>query len=121
MNDMVPCPERPMTTPLLSSSLRLSSDQDPPIFLRIRVAGIADACYVSTTIPVSAGVHMQEVLEVVCRKRKLTNPKEYALILNDINALVYLDRTVASLQGKHELTLLKRSMLPRLGIEPENH
>lgn len=110
-----------MTTPLLSSSLRLSSDQDPPIFLRIRVAGIADACYVSTTIPVSAGVHMQEVLEVVCRKRKLTNPKEYALILNDLNALVYLDRAVASLQGKHELTLLKRSMLPRLGIEPENH
>ncbi|KAI6148077.1 hypothetical protein BKA82DRAFT_4147898 [Pisolithus tinctorius] len=108
---MVPCPERPMidwpgrrdnsrtllgTTPLLSSSLGLSSAQDAPIFLRIRVAEIADACYISTTVPVSAGVYM---------KRKLASPKEYALIPNDFNVLIYLDRTVASLEGKRELTL----------------
>lgn len=64
-------------------------------------------------------MYMQEALELVCRKRKLANPKDYALILNDLNILIYLDRTVASLEGKRELTLVKRSMLPQLGIEPE--
>ncbi|KAI6142833.1 stress-activated map kinase interacting protein 1-domain-containing protein [Pisolithus tinctorius] len=108
------------TTPLLSSSLGPSSGQGPPIFLRIRVADTADAGHVSTTIPVSAGMYMQEALELVCRKRKLVNPKDYALILNDLNILIYLDRTVASLEGKRELTLVKRSMLPQLGIEPES-
>lgn len=64
-------------------------------------------------------MYMQEALEIVCRKRKLANPKDYALILNDLNILIYLDRTVASLEGKRELTLVKRSMLPQMGIEPE--
>ncbi|KAH7882448.1 stress-activated map kinase interacting protein 1-domain-containing protein [Phlebopus sp. FC_14] len=108
------------TTPVLSSSLGPSSSQGPPIFLRIRVEDTADAVHISTTIPVSAGMYMQEALELVCRKRKLANPKDYALILNDLNILIYLDRTVASLEGKRELTLVKRSMLPQLGIEPES-
>ncbi|KAG6330141.1 hypothetical protein ID866_8948 [Astraeus odoratus] len=63
---------------------------------------------------------MQEALELLCRKRRLANPKDYALILNDPNILIPLDRTVASLEGKRELTLVKRSMLPQLGIEPES-
>lgn len=68
----------------------------------------------------SAGMYMQEVLEVVCRKRKLANLKDYALIVNELNMLAYLDRTVASLGGRRELTLVKRSTLPQLGIEPES-
>lgn len=123
------------TTPILSSSLGPSSSHGPPIFLRIRVADTADAVHISTTIPVyvchspvlseayalfrSAGMYMQEALELVCRRSKLANPKDYALIINDLNILVYLDRTVASLEGKRELTLVKRSMLPQMGIEPE--
>jgi len=58
---------------------------------------------------------MQEALEMVCRKRKLANPKEYALLLADRSILIPLDRTVASLQGKRELLLVKRSVLPTLG------
>ncbi|KAH7911172.1 stress-activated map kinase interacting protein 1-domain-containing protein [Hygrophoropsis aurantiaca] len=104
---------------LLSSSLGPSSSHGPQIFLRIRVADTADAVHISTTIPVSAGMYMQEALELVCRRRKLANPKDYALILNDLNILIPLDRTVASLQGKRELTLVKRSMLPQMGIDPE--
>ncbi|EGO03414.1 hypothetical protein SERLA73DRAFT_174884 [Serpula lacrymans var. lacrymans S7.3] len=109
------------TTPILSSSLGPSSSHGPQIFLRIRVADTADAVHISTTIPVSAGMYMQEALELVCRKRRMANPKDYALILNDTDTsiLIPLDRTVASLQGKKELTLCKRSMLPQLGIEPE--
>ncbi|KAG1744258.1 stress-activated map kinase interacting protein 1-domain-containing protein [Suillus lakei] len=99
------------TTPILSSSLGPSSSHGPQLFLRIRVADTADAVHISTTIPVSAGMYMQEVLELVCRKRKLANLKDYALIVNELNMLAYLDRT---------LTLVKRSMLPQLGIEPES-
>lgn len=57
-------------------------------------------------------MYMQEALELVCRKRKLQNPKEYALLLGDMSILIPLDRTVASLQGKSDLMLVKRSMLP---------
>lgn len=57
---------------------------------------------------------------MVCRKRKLANLKDYALIVNELNMLAYLDRTVASLGGRRELTLVKRSTLPQLGIEPES-
>jgi len=61
---------------------------------------------------------MQEALELVCRKRKLQNPKDYALLLADMNIiLIPLDRTVASLQGKRELLLVKRSMLPQMGAD----
>jgi hypothetical protein len=65
-------------------------------------------------------MYMQEALELACRKTKLANPKDYALIVNELNMLAYLDRTVASLGGRRELTLVKRSMLPQLGIEPES-
>ncbi|PBL01322.1 hypothetical protein ARMGADRAFT_1007325 [Armillaria gallica] len=94
----------------LSTSLGLSSS-GPQMFLRIRVADAADAGHISTTIPVSAEMYMQEALEMVCRKRKLDNPKEYALLLADMSILIPLDRTVASLQGKRELVIIKKSRL----------
>lgn len=62
----------------------------------------------------SAGMYMQEALELVCRKRKLQNPNDYALLLADKSILIPLDRTVASLQGKRELLLVKKSMLPQM-------
>lgn len=65
---------------------------------------------------------MQEGLDLVCRKRKL-DAREYALVLkndnNDTNLLIPLDRTVASLQGKRELLLVKRNALHEMGIEAE--
>ena len=60
-------------------------------------------------------MYMQEALEAVCRKRKL-DPNEYALLVRDMSVLILLDRTVASLEGKSDLVLVKRSMLPRYGI-----
>ncbi|EIW77134.1 hypothetical protein CONPUDRAFT_109640 [Coniophora puteana RWD-64-598 SS2] len=107
------------STPILSSSLGPSSSHGPQVFLRIQVAENADAAFRSTTIEVSAGMYMQESLELVCKRREL-NPKDYALLLKDPVILIPLDRTVASLQGKRDLTLVKRSMLPSLGIEPES-
>jgi hypothetical protein len=59
-------------------------------------------------------MYMQEALESVCRKRKLS-AKDYALLLGDMSILIPLDRTVASLQGKRELVLVKRTMLAKFG------
>ena len=53
---------------------------------------------------------------MVCRRRKL-QANEYALLLSDMSILIPLDRTVASLQGKSELMLVKRSMLPHLNLD----
>ncbi|KAI0043578.1 hypothetical protein FA95DRAFT_1524028 [Auriscalpium vulgare] len=102
-------------TSLMPSSFNASS-YGPQMFLRIRVQDTADAVHISTTIPVSATMYMQEALEMVCRKRKLP-PKDYALLLGDMSILIPLDRTVASLQGKSDLMLVKRSMLPTLGVD----
>ncbi|KAA1465935.1 hypothetical protein DENSPDRAFT_830640 [Dentipellis sp. KUC8613] len=102
---------------MFSSSFGPSPNYGPQMFLRIRVLDTADAVHISTTIPVSATMYMQEALELVCRKRKLQDPKEYALLLGDMSILIPLDRTVASLQGKSDLMLVKRSMLPHLGVD----
>jgi target of rapamycin complex 2 subunit MAPKAP1 len=118
----------------LSTSFVPSSSHGPQMFLRIRVADTADAApaHISSTIPVyvllygiehgltlfyqcfsSAGMYMQEALELVCKKRKL-NPSEYALLVKDPSILIPLDRTVASLSGNKELLLVKRSMIPEI-------
>ncbi|KZT22772.1 SIN1-domain-containing protein [Neolentinus lepideus HHB14362 ss-1] len=101
---------------MLSSSLGPSSSYGPQVFLRIRIAEAVDAVHVYTTVQVSSGMYMQEVLELVCRKRKLADPNQYALVLPEQNILVPLDRTVASLEGKKDLVLAKRSMLQEMGV-----
>ncbi|KAE9398063.1 hypothetical protein BT96DRAFT_44977 [Gymnopus androsaceus JB14] len=101
----------------LSTSLGPNSSHGPQMFLRIRIADTADAVHVSTTITVSAGMYMQEVLEAVCRKRKFPNAGDYALLLADLRLFIPLDRTVASLQGKRELVMVKKSMLPQMGVD----
>lgn len=59
---------------------------------------------------------MQEALESVCKRRRLS-AKDYALLLGDKSMLIPLDRTVASLQGKRELLLVKKSKLNEYGGE----
>ncbi|CAL1709275.1 unnamed protein product [Somion occarium] len=104
---------------MFPSSLGPSSSHGPPMFLRIRIADTADAGHVSTTIQASGGMYMAEVLEAVCLKRKLPNPKDYALVvdMNGMKILIPLDRTVKSLQGKRDLMLIKKNMLQHYGVE----
>ncbi|KAJ7662023.1 stress-activated map kinase interacting protein 1-domain-containing protein [Mycena polygramma] len=95
------------------TSLGPMSGHGPQIFLRFKVEDIPDTIHVATTIPVSAGMYMQEVLERVCRKTKLDHPEAYALLLDTDNMriLIPLDRTVASLPGKRQLVLIRREMI----------
>ncbi|KAJ7671528.1 stress-activated map kinase interacting protein 1-domain-containing protein [Mycena polygramma] len=96
-----------------STSLGPMSGHGPQIFLRFKVEDTPDTVHIATTIPVSAGMYMQEVLERVCRKTKLDHPEAYALLLDNDNTriLIPLDRTVASLQGKRQLVLIRREMI----------
>ncbi|KAJ7033203.1 hypothetical protein C8F04DRAFT_633176 [Mycena alexandri] len=96
-----------------STSLSPLSGHGPQIFLRIKVEDTPDIVHFATTIPVSAGMSMQEVLERACRKTTVDHPEAYALLLANDNTriLIPLDRTVASLQGKHELVLIRRTMI----------
>ncbi|KAJ7723397.1 stress-activated map kinase interacting protein 1-domain-containing protein [Mycena metata] len=96
-----------------STSLGPLSGHGPQIFLRIKVEDTPDTVHIATTIPVSAGMYMQEVLERVCRKTKLDHPEVYALLLANDNTriLIPLDRTVASLQGMRQLVLIRRTMI----------
>ncbi|KAJ6461981.1 stress-activated map kinase interacting protein 1-domain-containing protein [Mycena vulgaris] len=97
-----------------STSLGPTSGHGPQIFLRIKVEDSPLTVHIGTTIPVSAGMYMQEVLERVCRKTRLDHTEDYALLLANDNTriLIPLDRTVASLQGKRELVLIRRTMIP---------
>jgi len=54
---------------------------------------------------------MADVLEHICRRRKIANYKEYALVSQEKKILIPMDRTVASLQGETELMLAKGASL----------
>ena len=62
---------------------------------------------------------MAEVLEAVCQKRGISNPKDYALVLDLKNQKLFipLDRTVKSLQGNRDLMLIRKSMLQNYGVD----
>jgi hypothetical protein len=60
-------------------------------------------------------MYMEEVLENVCRRCRIDDPKEWCLVY-EMKILVPLDRTVASLQGKTELFLVKREDLAQYDI-----
>ena len=62
---------------------------------------------------------MAEVLEAVCQKRRIPNPKDYALVLDLKNQRLFipLDRTVRSLQGNRDLMLIKKAMLQSYNVD----
>ncbi|KAB5594284.1 Glycosyltransferase family 41 protein [Ceratobasidium theobromae] len=90
----------------------------PAIFLKIKVAAKADVHY-STTINVTADTYIADVLEQVCRKRRLQDSKEWALMTETPSILIPLDRTVASLTGTKELLLHPSSNRSRTPIPVE--
>ncbi|KAG9016667.1 hypothetical protein FRB90_002584 [Tulasnella sp. 427] len=107
-------------TPNVSSAFPSQSgvaiSTGPPIFLRVRIAATADMHY-STTVNAQSEEYMADVLERVCRRRRIDNAKEWALVTGDMRIVIPLDRTVASLAGKSDLVLVKRALLDKLGIK----
>ncbi|PWZ00991.1 hypothetical protein BCV70DRAFT_159603 [Testicularia cyperi] len=96
----------------LSKSALGSSSQS--IFLRVLVTPNPEVRY-KTTLQVPSDMYLADVLEMICRKRHLSNVDEWALVVTDKSIVVPLDRTVESLQGNHDLALVRRSTLGALG------
>ena len=67
----------------------------------------------TTSITVYAEMFIGDVLELVCRKRKL-DPNGYMLTIADSNLIVSNDTTVESMKGITDLTLIKKA--PTLSI-----
>ncbi|PWO00126.1 hypothetical protein FA09DRAFT_345243 [Tilletiopsis washingtonensis] len=103
-------------TPIFASSAlsRSALGSEKPIFLRVAVTPNAAVRY-KTTLQVPSDMYLADVLEMICRKRQLASPDEWALIVPDKKIVAPLDRTVESLEGNHDLALVKRSSLGAQG------
>lgn len=62
---------------------------------------------------------MADVLDRVCRRRRLESTKDWALVTGDMRIVIPLDRTVASLAGKTEMVLVKKALLDQLGLSKD--
>lgn len=103
-------------TPIIASSAlgKSTAATGTGIFLRVAVTPNAQVRY-KTTLNVPSETYLADVLDLICKKRRLANPDEWAFVVPDDNIVVPLDRTVESLQGSHDLVLVKRSTLGALG------
>lgn len=102
-------------TPIFTSStLSRSSAAGPtsaPIFLRVLITPNDQVRY-KTTLQVPSDMYLADVLETICKKRHLADAEHWALVVPDRDdTVVPLDRTVESLQGNHDLALVRRSTL----------
>ena len=59
---------------------------------------------------------MADVLEMVCKRRRLPDANEWVLLLDNLSLIIPLDRTVASLAGEKALVLYKKALLHGLRI-----
>ncbi|KDN39097.1 hypothetical protein K437DRAFT_276122 [Tilletiaria anomala UBC 951] len=105
-------------TSVLASSAQgrsLNAPMSTGVFLRVLVTPNSEVRY-KTTLQVPSEMYLADVLEMICRKRHLSSPDEWALIVPDKDIIVPLDRTVESLQGTHDLALVRRSTLGMKGV-----
>lgn len=103
-------------TPIIASSAlgKTNTAVSSGIFLRVAVTPNAQVRY-KTTLNVPSETYLADVLDLICKKRRLANPDEWAFVVPDQSIVVPLDRTVESLQGSHDLALVKRSTLGAQG------
>lgn len=80
--------------------------------IRIPLKGVED---VTTAVKVPLDMYLADVLEMLCKKRNLGNPRDWVLVVPDRGIVVPLDRTVESLQGVYHLALQKKSAMPHGG------
>lgn len=104
-------------TPIIASSALSKSIMAPmntSIFLRVLITPNSEVKY-KTTLQVPSDMYLADVLETICKKRQLADVDQWALIVPEKDIVVPLDRTVESLQGNHDLALVKRQDLGEAG------
>ncbi|KAK4683978.1 target of rapamycin complex 2 subunit MAPKAP1/AVO1, partial [Tremellales sp. Uapishka_1] len=94
----------------------LRSSVSQPVLLRVRVFASADVHF-TTTISVPSDMYIADLTELLCQKKRLQNPaSDWVLCLANLTLALPLDRTVASLEGKTDLALVKRSWAAENGL-----
>ena len=88
----------------------------PSKILRIFINSIDDFAQ-SISLCVTTDTYIGEVLEQVCRKKKLEK-SGYVLKLHQRNILAPMDRMVESLADNTDLELIKRKFMDGLGDRP---
>ncbi|KAJ6589237.1 hypothetical protein B0H19DRAFT_234090 [Mycena capillaripes] len=85
----------------------LQSPSENKIFVRIKIALDADEVHFATTFLVTPQMKIQDLLQLVCSKVKVEVSPHTLKLADGVEPLA-MDRTVADLQGKHQLTLIRR-------------
>nr|ODN93712.1 hypothetical protein L204_04896 [Cryptococcus depauperatus CBS 7855] len=100
----------------MKGSSGLSSTGSDIARLKVRVTVSADVHF-TTTINVPSDMYIADLTEVLCKKKRLQMPAtDWVLCLADLTLALPLDRTVASLEGRIELALVKRTWAVEHGL-----
>ncbi|GAA6061460.1 hypothetical protein JCM10212_005663 [Sporobolomyces blumeae] len=104
--------------PAAGGTLGVSSALAVPVILKVRFPSAGPGVEVNSTIQVPSDMYLIDVLDYICRKLSVENPKDWALIvrLSDGDVVVPLDRTVESLGDQHEVVLVPRSQVGTVGL-----
>nr|XP_018265372.1 uncharacterized protein I303_01738 [Kwoniella dejecticola CBS 10117]OBR87530.1 hypothetical protein I303_01738 [Kwoniella dejecticola CBS 10117] len=104
------------TATAMKGSVGLSSTSSEIVRLKIRVTASADVHF-TTTINVPSDMYIADLTEVLCKKKRLQMPAtDWVLCLADLTLAIPLDRTVASLEGRTDLALVKRQWATEHGL-----
>ncbi|OCF45799.1 hypothetical protein I317_00287 [Kwoniella heveanensis CBS 569] len=104
------------TATAMKGSMGLSSTSSEVVRLKIRVTASADVHF-TTTINVPSDMYIADLTEVLCKKKRLQMPAtDWVLCLADLTLALPLDRTVASLEGRTDLALVRRQWATEHGL-----
>ncbi|WVQ98142.1 hypothetical protein IAU59_005264 [Kwoniella sp. CBS 9459] len=104
------------TATAMKGSVGLSSTSSEVVRLKIRVTASADVHF-TTTINVPSDMYIADLTEVLCKKKRLQMPAtDWVLCLADLTLALPLDRTVASLEGRTDLALVRRQWATEHGL-----
>ncbi|WVF69708.1 hypothetical protein IAT40_004487 [Kwoniella sp. CBS 6097] len=104
------------TATAMKGSVGLSSTSSEIVRLKIRVTASADVHFTTTT-NVPSDMYIADLTEVLCKKKRLQMPAtDWVLCLADLTLALPLDRTVASLEGRTDLALVRRQWATEHGL-----
>ncbi|KAL8283256.1 hypothetical protein RQP46_006034 [Phenoliferia psychrophenolica] len=111
-----PASVAPAMSSFQPGTMAVSSALAVPVLLKVRLPPLPGVEAINTTINVPNDMYLTDVLDHLCKKRGLDNPKDWALVVehDGVEIVVPLDRTVNSLGDRHNLNLVKRSQIPSL-------
>ncbi|WVQ83157.1 hypothetical protein IAT38_005295 [Cryptococcus sp. DSM 104549] len=109
-----------LSSTAMKGSVGLSSTSSQVVRLKVRVNASADVHF-TTTINVPADMYIADLVEVLCKKKRLQMPAtDWVLCLADFSLALPLDRTVASMEGRCDLALVKRVWAVEHGLRVDD-